>query len=174
MPDKLLWSWTLEDNKALAQARSYPDRTEAAVGVVALTISLILVFIILSPVITNVMLYPILIFVVYMFYLMLTKKMNSKPLDKEAYLKIYNDGVSVNLEGLYGFYNSDNINLETLRIKKIFHGNGMGVWMVKGLCFETINPRFMVKVPLNRLMNVSIIELENEIYNIKSANNALK
>jgi len=174
MPDKLLWSWTLEDNKALAQVRNYPDKVETAIGLIAVSIALILLLVILSPVITNVWHYLVFIFVLYIFYLMLTKKKNSKSLEKEAYLKIYSDGVSINLEGLYGFYSSDNINLETLRIKNIFHGNGMGAWMVKGLCFETIHPCFIVKVPLNRLMNVSINELENIINNLKNANKAVE
>jgi len=162
-----------EDNITLAREVTSPDKLEIVVGVIAISISLILVLLILSPVITNVLLYPILIFIVYIFYLMLSKKKNKKALDKEAYLKIFNDGISVNLEGLYGFYKSDNINLNSLRIKRILHGNGVGVWLVKGLCFKTTKPEYIVRIPLNRLMNISVNELENIIYELKSTNSAL-
>jgi hypothetical protein len=170
MPDTLIWSWTLEDNKSLASASGIPIWLEKIIAVMVCCVSIFILFILFNTILSPFLLYPALLLIIYIFYKIITKPVKTKSLESEAYIKIFTDGIHINLEGFYGFYKSDDIILETLKLDNIYLGNTINVWGIKGLCFTTIKHNMKLEVPLTKLMNQSRFELENIIDQLKSAN----
>ena len=167
MPDKLLWSWTLEDTKAALRKRGLPEWVERAVGYIGLGMLLYMAIIIGGGWLS----YLLGVIVILGIYLSIKKKPPAKSYAKEAYLKVYNDGISVNLYGFYGFYKSDDILLDTLTVKNILHSNQFGIGFVKGLYFKTKNPNMTLKIPLVGLLSEKTVELEKVVIDLKRANN---
>ena len=140
MPENLIWSWTLQDTKDSIEKYDLPLWVEKVVGIVGLSILLYISVNYISPVLGGWFNYVIGIITLLGLYLVVKKIEQPLPLEKQAYLKIYNDGVAVNLVGFTGFYESNKIDLESLEIKRVFYGNNLGFSFVKGLCFNTRDP----------------------------------
>jgi len=170
MSEKLIWSWTPEDNRKFAPSNDFPKWVEKFAEIAAIGVSLFLLYFMLSPVIAPSFLFPIIGFIVFLSYLIVSTKSQKKSLKNEAYLKIFTSGISVNLEGLPIFYTSDNINIETLKVKKALHETGRNNCMVKSLCFETHSPKVKIKIPLFRVINENIHDLEKMIAQLKMVN----
>lgn len=174
MADKLLWSWTLEDTKAAMKKYALPQWVEQVLGLLVLSLFLYVSIKYIAP-IAGVWFTVLAVLISALgLYLGLKKKKPEKSAEKEAYLKIYNDGIKINLYGFYGFYRSYDIVLETLVVKNIFYSGSFGpmggIGFIKGLCFKTSNPRMTVKVPLVGLLPDKIIELEKVVCDLKRAN----
>lgn len=175
MADKLLWSWTLEDTKAVMRLRALPQWVEQVVGLFALGLFLYGSIKYITP-ITGAWFTVLAVLIgVFGLYLGLKKNEPEKSAENEAYLKIYNDGIKVNLYGFYGFYSSDIIIIDTLKVKNIFHSTGTGgMGFIKGLYFKTSStPRMTVKIPLISLLPDKVSELEKIVVDLKLANNSV-
>jgi len=170
MPEKLIWSWTPEDNRKFTPSNDLPKWVEKFAEIAAICVSLSVLYFMLSPIIAPTLLFPVISLIVSLSYLIVSTKRRKKSLKNEAYLKIFTSGISVNLEDLNGFYKSDNINIETLKIKKISHSTGINNCKVKGLCFETHMPKTKIKIPLFRIINENIYDLEAMITQLKIVN----
>lgn len=173
MPNKLIWSWTLEDTKAVLKSHALPDWVERFVGLLIIGLMLYVATIYLAPITGIWIIFVAGIIATLGLYIEFKKKTPEVSAEKEAYLMIYDDGIKVNLDAFYGFYKLDDIILNSLEIKNIFHTYVTQLGLIKGLCFKTRKPRMTVKIPLVGMLTSKVNELENIVHEIKSDNSSI-
>jgi len=170
MYEKLIWSWAPEDNRKSALSNDLPEWVEKFAEVTAIFVSLYLLYLMFTPVIASILVFPVIGSIVYISYSIVSTKKKKKAIKNESYLRFFTHGISVNLDGLSCFYKSENINIKSLKIKKIPYSSDLNTCMIKNLCFETQSPKMKIKIPLFRIINENVHDLEKMITQLKFAN----
>ena len=170
MKDKLLWSWSSREQGEAAHQAAYPVWGTSLAFAILMAILVFLIFKALAPVIGAWALIPLVFILPNLFILKRSRQMlDERSYENDFYIRFYTDGIDINARDARGFYEADDISLETLEVDTGSVGYGPAGHDGPVLRFDTIKPAMTVETVLT-MDRKTLQQLEAFVDSLKSAN----
>lgn len=148
MEKKLLWKWSSLSPESDNNQLPLSITSEKVIVILVLTVTLFIFITYISPMLGAWSYIAFIIaYLALLPYMLKNYKSPSIPTE-ELHISVFNTEININYYGLKGVYPLNNIVPESLVLKYIIVSRAGYVTLNKGLCFQTINPKQYVKIPI--------------------------